>query len=83
MADLKISQLTVATTPLAGTEVMPLVQGAGNVKATVSDVRNGLVASNTAGITGADAVTNMVSLTQAEYDAIGTKNASTVYVITS
>ena len=38
------------------------------------------VASNVSGITGADQVTNMVSLTQAEYDAI-TPNASTVYFI--
>lgn len=34
------------------------------------------------GITGADQITNIVSLTTAEYAAIGTKNASTVYVIT-
>ena len=39
------------------------------------------VGSVTTGITGADAITNMVSLTQAEYDAI-TPNASTLYVIT-
>jgi hypothetical protein len=36
--------------------------------------------SNTTGVTGADAITNMMSLTQAEYDAI-TPNASTFYVI--
>jgi hypothetical protein len=40
----------------------------------------GYVESDTTGITGADQVTNMVSLTQAEYDAI-TPNASTVYII--
>jgi hypothetical protein len=39
------------------------------------------VSSNTTGVTGADQITNMMSLTQAEYDAIGTKNASTFYVI--
>lgn len=39
------------------------------------------VTSITTGITGADKVTNIVSLTQAEYDAIGTKNASTFYII--
>ena len=38
------------------------------------------VSSNTTGVTGADAITNMMSLTQAEYDAI-TPNASTFYVI--
>lgn len=42
----------------------------------------GVVASNSAGVTGADAVTNIISLTQTEYDAIGTPNASTLYVIT-
>jgi hypothetical protein len=40
------------------------------------------VSSITTGINGADQITNMVSLTQAEYDAIATKNASTFYVIT-
>jgi hypothetical protein len=39
-------------------------------------------ASDPTGITGADAVTNIVSLTQAEYDAIGSPNASTFYIIT-
>lgn len=38
------------------------------------------VDSDTTGITGADAISNMVSLTQAEYDAL-TPNASTFYVI--
>jgi hypothetical protein len=38
------------------------------------------VVSDVTGITGADRITNIVSLTQAEYDAI-TPNASTFYVI--
>ena len=42
---------------------------------------DGKVSSNVTGITGADQITNIVSLTQAEYDAIATKNASTFYVI--
>jgi hypothetical protein len=40
-----------------------------------------MVISDTTGITGADAITNIVSLTQAEYDAITTPDASTLYVI--
>lgn len=40
------------------------------------------VSSITTGIAGADQITNMVSLTQAEYDAIPTKSATTFYVIT-
>ena len=53
------------------------------VPTTVSSFTNdaNYVASNTTGITGADQVTNIVTLTQAEYDAIGTPNASTVYII--
>lgn len=39
------------------------------------------VISDTAGVTGADQVTNLISLTQAEYDAI-TPGASTLYIIT-
>lgn len=38
MADKKISALTGATTPLAGTEVLPIVQGGATVKTTVVDV---------------------------------------------
>ena len=37
--------------------------------------------SNPTGVTGADAVTNMMSLTQAEYDAITTPDAATLYII--
>ena len=42
---------------------------------------NAAVISNISGITGADAITNIVSLTQSEYDAIIAPNASTLYVI--
>jgi hypothetical protein len=38
MADKKISQLTGASTPLAGTEVLPIVQGGATVKVAVSDL---------------------------------------------
>jgi radical SAM superfamily enzyme YgiQ (UPF0313 family) len=40
------------------------------------------VTSDPSGVTGADAITNMMSLTQAEYDAIGAPDASTFYLIT-
>jgi hypothetical protein len=40
-----------------------------------------LVPSNTRGITGAATITNMVSLTNAQYTALATKNASTLYII--
>ena len=41
MADKKISALTGATTPLAGTEVLPIVQGGATVKVAVSDLTAG------------------------------------------
>lgn len=41
MADLKISQLPAATTPLAGTEVLPIVQSGTTVQTTVDSVRAG------------------------------------------
>jgi hypothetical protein len=41
-----------------------------------------LVVSSTTGITGSDAVTNIVSLTQAEYNAIGSPDAATLFLIT-
>lgn len=42
MADLKISALTAASTPLAGTEVLPIVQSSATVKVATNDltVRN-------------------------------------------
>jgi hypothetical protein len=42
-----------------------------------------VVLSDPTGITGADAVTNIVSLTQAEYNAIVSPSATTLYVIAS
>lgn len=42
----------------------------------------GAPASSTTGITGATAVSNIVFISQANYDAIGTKNSTTLYVIT-
>lgn len=64
-----------AVSKLAGIEASADVTDATNVAAA------GAVMSNTAGITGADQITNMVSLTQAEYDAI-TPDAATFYAIT-
>ena len=41
MADKKISQLTAATTPLAGTEVLPIVQSGTTVKVSVDNLTAG------------------------------------------
>ncbi len=40
------------------------------------------IVSDITGVTGADPITNIISLTQSEYDAIGSPDASTYYVIT-
>jgi len=45
MADLKISALTSATTPLAGTEVLPIVQSGATVKVAISNVTAGRAVS--------------------------------------
>lgn len=48
MADKKISQLTAATTPLAGTEVLPIVQSGETRKASVESVLTSAQPSGTA-----------------------------------
>ena len=45
MADKKISALTAASTPLAGTEVLPIVQSGSTVKVAVSDLTAGRAVS--------------------------------------
>lgn len=48
MADQKISQLTSATTPLAGTEVLPIVQSGATVKVSVENVVKAIQPGSTA-----------------------------------
>lgn len=43
MADKKISALTGAATPLAGTEVLPIVQSGATVKVSVDNLTNGKI----------------------------------------
>lgn len=62
MADKTISALTAATTPLAGTEVLPIVQSNTTVKVAVSNLTAGRsVNMSLANVTLDDAVTNSVS----------------------
>ena len=77
---------TIANLGATPTEV--LVPSATGVvsKRTVTEFKSdlgldGYVESDTTGVTGADQVLNMISLTQAEYDAI-TPVATTFYIIT-
>jgi hypothetical protein len=48
MADVKISALTASTTPLAGTEVLPIVQSGATVKVSVANLTAGRAISATA-----------------------------------
>lgn len=57
MADVKISQLPAATTPLAGTEEIPLVQSGVTKKATVDDI----VAAASGGVTSVTGTAPVVS----------------------
>ena len=70
MADKKISALTGATTPLAGTEVLPIVQSGATVKVAVSDLTAGRAVA-----TAAMTATGIVSTTDAT-DASSTTAAS-------
>jgi hypothetical protein len=72
MADKKISALTAASTPLAGTEVLPIVQSGATVKVAVSDLTAGRTASvsglTVSGLTASTALAldgskNLVSVT--------------------
>jgi len=56
MADVKISQLPSASTPLAGTEVLPIVQGGVTSKVAISDVTAGRATSMTSVTVAAGAV---------------------------
>ena len=75
-----------ASAAIAGTKISP--DFGSQTIATTGSITLGANASpavktNTTGVTGADQVTNIISLTQAEYDAIVSPDASTFYVITA
>jgi hypothetical protein len=64
MADVKISALPAATTPLAGTEVLPIVQGGTTDQVTVANLTAGrTVAAATLNV-DANSATNAVRITQ-------------------
>lgn len=71
MADLKISALPAATTPLAGTEVLPIVQSGGTDKVSVADLTAGrAVSAASIVITNTDNTNAALHITQ-----LGTGNA--------
>jgi hypothetical protein len=46
-----------------------------------STIATGLIPSNTGLVTNSVSITNIVSISQANYDALVTKDSSTLYVI--
>lgn len=88
MADKKISALTGATTPLDGTEVLPIVQSGSTVKVANNDLRPKQIQSNaTSGVlqvAGPTAATTRVMTTpDANFTAARTDAAQTFTGINS
>jgi hypothetical protein len=82
MADTKISALTAATTPLAGTEVLPIVQSGTTVKVANNDLRPRQIQSNaTSGVLQvagpAAASTRVMTTPDANFTAARTDAAQT------
>ena len=82
MADKKISALTAATTPLAGTEVLPIVQSGSTVKVANNDLRPKQIQSNaTSGVLQvagpAAAATRVMTVPDANFTAARTDAAQT------
>jgi hypothetical protein len=63
MADLKISQLTGASTPLAGTEVLPVVQSGVTKQVSVANLTTGRsVATGNLAVTGTTTISSNVAI---------------------
>ena len=73
MADLKISQLPAATTPLAGTEVLPIVQSGSTVQVSVNNLTAGKdVSATTLTATTVNATTFDTNVAAAGVTLVGT-----------
>ena len=80
MADVKISELTANTTPAAA-DVAAVTNSAGSATNKVTLQNIARMFSDNTGVTGADRITNVISLTSSEYSSI-TPDASTLYILT-
>ena len=84
MANTKISALTSATTPLAGTEVLPIVQSGVTVKVAVSNLTAGRSVSATSfAPTGSAIPANGLYLPAANAVGIATNSTNAVYIDSS
>ena len=74
-----VNSVAVATVTSGAALGATSVQPNDNISTLTNDAN--YLPSDTTGVTGADVITNIMSLTQAEYDAITTPDASTLYII--
>ena len=75
-----VNSIAVATVTSGAALGTTSTQPSDNVSTLTNDAD--YLPSDPTGVTGADVITNIMSLTQAEYDAITTPDASTLYIIT-
>jgi hypothetical protein len=82
MADKKISALTASSTPLAGTEVLPIVQGGATVKVAVSDLTAGRATSGSSfGGTSSNNTGNFpLTAANTSVAAVTTKYVGTLFI---
>jgi hypothetical protein len=74
-----VNSVAVATVTSGAALGATSTQPGDNVSTLTNDAA--YLPSDPSAVTGADAITNIMSLTQAEYDAITTPNAATLYII--
>ena len=79
MADTKISELTANTSPVAA-DIAAVSKSDASATNKVTLQKIAQLFSDNTGITGADRITNIVSLTQSEYDAL-TPVSTVLYII--
>lgn len=80
MADKKISELTGNTSPTA-TDIAPVTRANGSA---TNKVTLGLIAqlfSDNTDISNATRITNIVSISQSNYDSLSSYDAATIYII--
>ena len=81
------SNITDFNSSISGLLPVKSIVGSGNISVTSVSGNftigsSGLVKSDITGITAASGINNMVRISQANYDALVTKDSSTLYVIT-
>lgn len=83
MADVKISELTANTTPAAA-DVVAVSNAAATATTKVTLQKVAQMLSDSTGISGATEITNIIKISNTDYQALvtaGTTSATTVYII--